>query len=446
MHSKALPSAKSGSLIILGVALIFALAIYMGYAELVILFTVTILLGTLVLLNARFGLYLAIVLMPLEGAGRLIGDLSTITWAKLVLLITVLGLLLVRMFREEELLLPKGMWLLYVVFACAVVGTALSFQLAGTLWGLLAFVGQALIIALVYNLIEDVRSLENMLVAIVLGSVPVTVVAIADYLLGTSVLGTASHFLYASASSGIIRVTSTFNDPNALGTFMVFTIIVTFGVFRLERFKRWRGVLAVLLVAQVFSLIVTFSRGAFLALGIVSILHLLWQRGMGRRMIMAAFLAASVFILSSMSLLAILSERFRVGGVLDFDPSRLLIYRVSLDMVWRSPIFGYGPDNVSYVLGTVFGSPISPHSLYMEVLLGVGLLGAAAMAAFTVIQLVAAIRLRTTNLGVHARIVALALTGILVSGLTLHVFRANELWIALGLLAVLPRLESADEG
>jgi len=427
----------------IGGAALFGASLYLDLELALMALVAVLLLAGLVILNPRWGLYLAILLMPLEGAGRVFGDLTTITWAKLALVATLLGLLLTRMVRREEILVPKGAWLLYLVFTCAVIGTAVSGARSGVVWGLLAFIGQAMIVIVMYNLVRDEETCTTTMVMIALSSVPVALFALMDFASGQSVLGTAEHRVYASASSGILRVTSTFNDPNALGTYMAFAAIITLGLLAVDRLRPWRPALVLALLLQGSSLILSFSRGAIAALIGALILYFFWQRGIRGRIAQLGGAGVVLVVASMGGLLGIVIERFRAGQGIAIDLSRLAIYREGLDLMWRSPVFGYGPDDVPYVLGEAFGAPVWPHNLYIEVALGVGLLGLLAMSAYVISHVRYSAALRKTEWSGYARTAVTGLVCILLSGITLHVFRANELWIALGLMAALPSVAGA---
>lgn len=428
------------SLLIAVSAAVFGVALYVGAEWLLIVLIAVLVASSVAFTRPVWALYAAIILMPLEGAGRVIEGMSTLTWAKLALVLTLLALVVARTLRREGFLFPQGAALLYVVMGSAAIGTALHMESGGTVWGLLAFAGQALLLVIMYNLVEDTRGYENVMIAVALSSVPVVAVGFADFFTGTSVLGTAEHQVYASATSGVLRVTSTFNDPNALGIFMVFAIAVTVGLLSLKRLHRYQVPMHLLVGMQAVCLIMSFSRGALIALLVAIFVLVLWQRTLVSRIWIAVAIGVITVVISTLQLSQVFQERLLTGGRLMVDASRLVIYAAGVELAWQSPLFGFGPDNVPLALGRVLGVQMWPHNLYLEVLLGVGVVGFCAMAVFIAMVIMSGIRMRRGQHMHYARTALSAVAVVLAGGITLHVFRSNELWIALGLAACLPRI------
>lgn len=417
-------------------AVAWGLAVYVGMDRLAIGVAAGLATLAAVALKPQRGLLLAVVLIPLEAAGQVVPGVSELTWAKVALVVTGLAFVVRVAMRDARLELPRGTGELVAVLGVMLVASATRVGGTPAVWGIVAFAGQAAMLVLVRNLIRDTAALDRLIGSIVIGSVAVVGVTLADIALGRSSVGVVASQLYASASGGAFRVTGTFVDPNALGRYLAFAIAVTLCAWSLPRFGRYRVPMAVLVALQAFCLLNTFSRGALVAAVAVTAIYLLWQRGLASRaawVAVGAAFAAAVVVWNDRVLLALL-ERLGAGASY-VDLTRVDIYRTGVEVFWRSPLFGFGPDNVTRALGTAAGRALSPHSLYLEVLLGVGMLGSAALGAFVLGRVRGAMRARSTALEPHARVAVIALIAVLLSGLTLHGLQENELWLSLALLA-----------
>lgn len=292
--------------------------------------------------------------------------------------------------------------------------------------------------------------MDALIAALVIASVPVAAASCAEVFLDRSVFGVATPQLYASSTANVFRVSGPFTDPNALGRYLVFAVAATLGAMRLPRFVRYHALLIAAVALQLFALVNTYSRGAVLAAMGVGVAFVVWQRGLRSRVAWIAFgggLVAAWVLLSEFAYVALLERVGQISAVGDI--SRVRIFAMAIEAAWRRPLFGYGPDSVSQAIGAIAGFPVSPHNLYLEVLLASGVVGFAALATFVGGRLWAGLTCRQDGLRNYARIGVLCMVGVLVSGLTLHGLQENELWLSLALLVAaesLARRESAEAG
>lgn len=432
---------------LVAVASIFGAALYVGKELLLLALVFGSGAALFILKEPIYGLYLSFLLIPLEAVGRIVPTNSTWTWAKLVLFLTLIGLILNLLLRRDSLKLPRAVLSLYFVLLSSLLGTMLWTGLGNPVWGVVAFIGQVMVVILAVNLITERRQFENAIIAIMVGGTLVTVIGILDITTKTSFLGTTSSQIYAAADPGLFRVTATFYDPNMLGRYLGFAMVMTLSSMRFERLKRFVPVLAVLLAAQGFVLLNTFSRGSALSLAATLGLMVLWDRQISRKvgLVGAAALGAAAVLIFAEPMVSALGERLTGGGKnLAVDVSRVLIYQLGIKAFWLSPLVGYGPDNVPDAIGRFYIFKLSPHSLYLEVLLASGILGAITFGWFVLKHLADGVSFRSSAVTDYARPAVLALVFVLLSGLTLHAFKANELWCSLALLACLPRLAEGE--
>jgi O-antigen ligase len=127
---------------------------------------------------------------------------------------------------------------------------------------------------------------------------------------------------------------------------------------------------------------------------------------------------------------------------------RTRIYGAAIAAFWRSPLVGLGPDGMLAAIGASVGYPLSPHNLFLEVLVGYGAVGFCAIFAFAWLQVRGCLALRQGANRAYASAAVLAFAAVVLTGLSLHGFRENELWVSLGLLwacqrAFIPDVPSA---
>ena len=236
------------------------------------------------------------------------------------------------------------------------------------------------------NLITNRRLADCAFNAIIIPSIPPSVLAIFEYALGIA------EFKYMDSSfSGVIsgRSTATFGNPNVLAVYLIITVIFSFG-YALERRDGWKraaylAVFAVNLAALVF----TWSRGAWIAVAVALLIFLVMKlrRHAGLLMIVLALIPYAVFILPEPIMLRITS----VFDTHDTSSSyRLSIYRSSLNML-RENLFGgvgIGTDAFSNAfLGYAESGVVAPHShnLFLEIACEAGIF---ALLLFAILLLV----------------------------------------------------------
>jgi len=424
--------------LILLFAIVFGVAIYIGVEALFIVLTLSVLLVGVIARRPVFGLYMAAILMPLEAAGRVLPESAVLTWAKVALLVTLMAVLATQVYTRSKIRLPEYSWLLFGVYAIAVVATSL-WSSGSSLWGLVALLGQMAVVLLIANLVTDKRSFHGLLWAIVIGSIPVVAVGMMDISTGSSVLGTVASQSYASSQVAVFRITATFYDPNALGRYLAFALLCTAAMMTMQVGRRFAPLLIPLLLGQAFCLVYTFSRGAILALGVGALVYLLLGKGTRSRVVQLVLGVGAVALLmyAFPEPLSLLLARLTGGtGGIAVDASRVQIWLNGIDAFMESPLLGVGPDNVAMVLGRETGALTSPHSLYLEALIGLGVLGALAFFGFIYSAARSAARVGS-ELYPEARVTLSILAMVLASGVTLHGFRSNELWVCLGMMSAL---------
>jgi O-antigen ligase len=390
-----------------------------------------------------WGLGLAAATMPLEVAGRLSAENSELTYTKIFLFATVALAVLNAFITHRKWTLPRSAWALGALWMIAMAASVFSGigKVTSGIPGLLALAGQILFVLLLYNFVYSERDVDFVVGAIVLGSVPVVIVGILDVVFRRSVLNTVEHQFYGSASSGALRITSTFYDPNALGRYLVFAFFVTLGALALPAFRRLAAPMVGLLVAQLFCLLSTYSRGGVMALAAGLVLYITWGAPAKARRLSVAALISSVLAAWWLSppILGEIGARFvDAGGGTGAWGGRLRILQIGGRALGDSPLIGFGPGNVAAAIGRYSSGPEAAHNLYLEIALATGLVGFALLAGFIAGH--ARDLLSNASIERYSRLLLVAFFAVLVTGLSLHGFKSNELWLCIALMSPLARL------
>lgn len=243
------------------------------------------------------------------------------------------------------------------------------------------------------------------------------------------------------------RVFATFDNPNIFAEYLTFVVPAALVFFFEER--RWGARLVWLLVLACagVGLILTFSRGGWLAVGLaLVVLGLLWDR----RLLLWA--AAGLAVVPLVAPSQVLTRAASIGSLEDSSNTfRLSIWLAVLRMIaayWATGIgMGSAAFNQVYPQFMLPGTPaLHSHNLYLQVALELGVPGL--LAFFWLLAAVAARALRALpqlgrrERGVLAALLA-SLAGFLLHGAVDNVWYSPKLmllfWAALGLTLAVGR-------
>ncbi|HYV50934.1 MAG TPA: O-antigen ligase family protein [Dongiaceae bacterium] len=189
----------------------------------------------------------------------------------------------------------------------------------------------------------------------------------------------SGHFLFAQGIDRAVGLTSSGGGPNELGTSMAVTLPLFLMLMRGES-ARW-GKLAALLGAGtcITAMVLTGSRASLL--GCLAGLVVIWW-GTRRRVLWAIlgllFLAAGFTLMPKQY-----KQRYDTVTQSHLDASshyRIITWLTGLEMVADRPIFGVGAGCFGAARGMAYSNPmhksyIESHSLYIQVLAELGLVG-----------------------------------------------------------------------
>src|SRR5262245_55727690 len=134
----------------------------------------------------------------------------------------------------------------------------------------------------------------------------------------------------------------------------------------------------------VVALVLTFSRGAFLAFVLINAMFLVWRRNLKQMIVFAALTSCVRFVAPQA-----VSDRMSTGFGHGADPGRDTISAARIDHIWlpllpeipKSPIYGHGLSSILWSepmrrgAGTAILAVGHPHHAYLGALLDMGVVG-----------------------------------------------------------------------
>jgi O-antigen ligase len=207
---------------------------------------------------------------------------------------------------------------------------------------------------------------------LVLGSVAMAIIGLAQYAMGVNVV---------IAEGGLPRLQSVYPSPNNVGLYLgrVWPLLVAVGLWGKRGRRRLLYRLALLPV--ILALLLSFSRGALLLGMPAALLVMGWRAGGHWRWL--ALMIVSIGALALVPLLRV--PRFASLLVLDQGTTffRLELWRGSLTLLREHPWFGVGPGNFAAAYRTRYTLPSAwqefnlehPHSIYLDHWTRLGILG-----------------------------------------------------------------------
>jgi O-antigen ligase len=235
---------------------------------------------------------------------------------------------------------------------------------------------------------------------------------------------------------GLPQVVSFFKNPNGLGFFLVFSIAGAIILFALLKKERGESRLLTLLfylalAVQLFTLILTFSRAAFIALALFVLCFVWFSR---RR----CCYTPSLVLLSTALFMS--KQAFEKGGpgeiVSALFTGRIQLWGEGVNLLLRHPLFGTG-------LGGWFAltsNELSLHNTYLHVAVELGLVGLIVYLAFIVLFMQGLHRAMNRSLTEPSRYALLSGLYSLSVGLLVHQFFESYLYqgLPLFLLVIIP--------
>lgn len=194
-----------------------------------------------------------------------------------------------------------------------------------------------------------------------------------------------------STSFGLVRATGTSMSPMALAQILLLSFfpLLTLALIQRKRRRRWLLILAAMI--EGIAIFVTLSRGAWLSLGVGSIvvlLSILLRNIRVSKRTLARVLGLGILLMSTAAILAPnrSAEAFaqavksvfvpRASTMRQFEASneaRFQTYKVGVDTIKQHPLLGVGPGNFAQEAGYSAGG--STHNVYLNVAAEMGVMG-----------------------------------------------------------------------
>lgn len=171
------------------------------------------------------------------------------------------------------------------------------------------------------------------------------------------------------------RASATFDNPLILATYLVITTpFCAFGSVYF-RHSRNRKISRACLVFAISGIVCTFSRGAYIAVGMSILIMLISNKRIFKKLFPFVLILAI-----SIPLGLTLRYQHSSGDFLASNSNRIDIWRYSFDMFLHHPIFGLGcgTDNIHTLLRDTYGIDRShTHNLFLQMIVEGGIVGSA---------------------------------------------------------------------
>ena len=278
-------------------------------------------------------------------------------------------------FRIHKLRLFEVSLLFFFIFYCA-TGIYARYPLDSI--RLIVAIILVLIVYFIMRFIFSAISIKELEKAILLSGIGFNVLSLAlfafgAYTLGFDFVGNGVRAYGILLDRGVPRLIGTFSDPNifAFGNFLFFYYYVT-------HLKEKGAKLGLLLSAT--TLLLTFSRGAYLAVLLGGLLLFLTAKAKTKMKIMllgppilyVLILAASK--LFNMDIVKIVGDRFSESTT-DSGSGRFEIWENGLKLFTDNPVFGIGIYNYRAYSNALFNNDHYMHNTFLEVLTESGVIG-----------------------------------------------------------------------
>ncbi len=399
-------------------------------------------------------------LVPIAGLTlcALLAGLPFLTRAGMSLLILACGLLWLLLALRRP---PGGIgalhgWIL-AILAVALLATGFSPVPVEATKGLLKLVSYLGVYALMQELLVQAPAWWDRLVAALLGGqLLASVIGLRQLYADTSALARWAD--PNSVSEGTVRIYSTLGNPNLLGGYLL--PILPLAVAALLRWQGWPSRLFALsaLGLGTAALVLTYSRGAWmalvvqaavvlllLALGLTRSWPLLWRRLVPLLLLLLAT-ALLVVLVTQVEPLRVRVMSLVAGREDSSNNFRINVWLAALDMIQARPWLGIGPGNEAFNrIYPLFQQPkfnaLSAYSIPLELAVEAGIPGLLAGVGLVLTSLREG--LRSWNAAGNDALPALAalavIAGLAVQGLTDTIFFRPEVqlsaWFSVATLA-----------
>jgi len=197
----------------------------------------------------------------------------------------------------------------------------------------------------------------------------------------------------------IRRSAGTFPHCNALGGFLMFSILASYSYIISAKNLRHRYWLGLLLVPQFFALATTYSRSAIFGLAIGTVIWLVWAL---RTRTQIRFLLGAIAVSAFLSFGLLTEQYLYRGGIFNYnhtaqqsDQIRLAAQETAVQIIQDHPVTGVGYQQFSRA-ATSYGNATGTHNIYLFLCSEMGLIACLAFVGFLILTFVTALRVPFT--------------------------------------------------
>ncbi|MDR2183135.1 MAG: O-antigen ligase family protein [Clostridiales bacterium] len=392
--------------------------------------------GILVLHRTEIGIFAAALVIPIVPTMLVLG-LFALTIASF----------LIKVFITGKTALKFSVIDLFVLIFGGIVAYSLatSYLFASSLPVVLVYLLYVMFYFAVKNTINTRQKLFAVLSVIALSGLVVAAFGIWQRLTGNFVM-TEAWLDTDFFDPTMVRIYSTLENPNVLGKYLIFIVMIAFGMVYYFKDYLHKAAAAGIMAAAGLCLVFTQSRGAWLgvifSMGIFALLR-------DRRLVILGVLGllAAPLVISP----EVLQRFLSIGDLADTSTNfRLSIWLGSLDMArvfWPVGI-GLGTENFNMIYNLYAFSAaraLHSHNLYLQLIIDLGIAGLATFllmaAAYTKGLLVETVKNPDKHIRTLAAVLSAAMLGYLLQGMTDNIwFNYRVLaffWLILALGAAL---------
>jgi len=412
----------------------------------------------LIFKNPLIGLVLVAFFLPFEKIGGVHLAGINIRISQVLAIITLLAWVIVSLERKKFVIrFPAPFVILILFLASNLVSIIFSLDINRAI-AVFAFTVLVFLVALlVTNLVKGSCDFEKIILALFLGAGATSLFGIYQFvgdMIGLPQTLTLLSDRYIKDVLGFARVQSTAIEPLYFANFLLVPLglMMVLILNRVGRIKNWFLVATFFISFIAFSL--TFSKGGFLALGMVVLAIMLFQLRFLFRRQNLPFLLGIILLLSIFAGTIIYAS----GRVADFEKlvaktigiitgasiaERLDASTKAIEAVASSPFFGIGPGNFGpFFAGFVSNPPDGGWAIvnneYLELLAETGIIGTLLFIAFLVAVFLRSYKILRENQNRFGRALILGLSiglfGILVQYLSFSTLYITHIWFFFGLL------------
>jgi O-antigen ligase len=282
-----------------------------------------------------------------------------------------------RLFNRANFSLRLPLFIPFIIFFASItISNLLSEYISGNIWYSIRWI---LFFYLVYivlpvNLIKTEKILKNSLISFVLSGLTVAIMGVISLF--------QQDWQYSLVRILPIKIFGIYplgNNHNLVGEVLIVSLFFTQALKYWSKSIRVNRLLNILMIFQALILLGTFSRAAWMALGVGLILFLIFAEKQARGQLLV-IIAFCLILLTPISLYMYkMQSDFSIGGT--STASRLLMAEIAWQDFTLKPFFGWGTGQFENLMSSDvrfmanYGTALDSHGIWQKVLAENGLFG-----------------------------------------------------------------------